>query len=545
MKKLFFVLFLASVFLAYLSPIELGDVWWHLRTGQWIVEHGALPEDEDPFSVTAPSGIGSELSAFWISQIFIYSAYKVAGLYGLIGLKALLFCLTFIVLVLVIKDVGIKEPLSYAVLLPLVFFGIHYGETRPQSFSFLFFAITLYLLERQRRDGKPSYPLLVLMPLWANSHPGFVSGAGLLAVYSLWQVRWLRPKTLSLNAASFALSALNPNGLRPIGWTLGLIGGSLRNQVPIHEHLSPQKFAQMTGETAVYGLVIFFALTGGLSFLISIIKRKLPDFLHLMLFALFCYAAFSTFRAGMFFALFWVAVISKNLAMFEISPKVQSALRPVVFVAVIAITALVFIPSSIIKRPAMNESLIPKKVSDYLLKEGPGGALFNPYEWGGYLIWRLYPKYRVFADGRALLDMEEYDRVLRARPGWQAILSKYKVEIVTYWPLLPYDGRVPQIVFALLKSDEWSPVYWDLTSVVFVRTEIAKTTIKKSALWELLTSLALTNIPSKGAKAYIALGEIYAQRQMPSEAKRAFQEALRLDPKNIEARILLETDTKR
>ena len=35
--------------LATVHPVFDWDIWWHLRTGQWIAEHGRLP-DHDPFT---------------------------------------------------------------------------------------------------------------------------------------------------------------------------------------------------------------------------------------------------------------------------------------------------------------------------------------------------------------------------------------------------------------------------------------------------------------------------------------------------------------
>ena len=36
-----------------MQPVQDLDIWWHLRTGQWIVEHRAVPVT-DPFSSFGP-----------------------------------------------------------------------------------------------------------------------------------------------------------------------------------------------------------------------------------------------------------------------------------------------------------------------------------------------------------------------------------------------------------------------------------------------------------------------------------------------------------
>ena len=49
-----------------MTPITDPDIWWHLRTGQWIVEHGAVPMT-DPFS---SYGMGKPWIAYsWLFEI--------------------------------------------------------------------------------------------------------------------------------------------------------------------------------------------------------------------------------------------------------------------------------------------------------------------------------------------------------------------------------------------------------------------------------------------------------------------------------------------
>ena len=57
------------------------DLWWHLRTGQWIVETGHIPH-ADPFSFTR---VGSPWVAHeWLSELIFYELWKFAGAAGLL-----------------------------------------------------------------------------------------------------------------------------------------------------------------------------------------------------------------------------------------------------------------------------------------------------------------------------------------------------------------------------------------------------------------------------------------------------------------------------
>src|SRR5580765_1772602 len=73
------------------------DLWWHLRTGQWIMETGHIPRS-DPFSFTRA---GSPwVSHEWLSEVVFYEVWKWAGGAGLIVLSALVTTAGFMLLFL-------------------------------------------------------------------------------------------------------------------------------------------------------------------------------------------------------------------------------------------------------------------------------------------------------------------------------------------------------------------------------------------------------------------------------------------------------------
>ena len=44
----------------------------------------------------------------------------------------------------------------------------------------------------------------------------------------------------------------------------------------------------------------------------------------------------------------------------------------------------------------------PVEAADFLQAHPVAGQMFNAYEQGGYLMWRLWPRKSIFIDGRAL-----------------------------------------------------------------------------------------------------------------------------------------------
>ena len=56
------------------------DTWWHLRAGQWIVEHCAVPQ-QDPFSHTR---LGERWQyPGWLVEVPMYAIYQAFGPGGL------------------------------------------------------------------------------------------------------------------------------------------------------------------------------------------------------------------------------------------------------------------------------------------------------------------------------------------------------------------------------------------------------------------------------------------------------------------------------
>lgn len=558
MKKFLPPIFWAGVLLVFLTPMELGDIWWHLSTGKWIVESRGLP-GADPFSYVESADGGLILKGYWLCQIFLYAVWLYAGLPGLICVKAVTFASIFYVLLRFLKGCAIGSPWSYILLLPGIVIATSYDEIRPQSFTFLFFSLALFILERGRDSGRASalWPLPPLMLLWSNTHPEFIVGDALIALYAGEALFLSNPdrqasrRRAFLLLLSIAASALNPNALAAFAKTAELLGETMRSSFPSHEYLPPGRFAALTGQRHLYPALISLLSIGAAGFILRLARKGGVDILQLLLFVSLSYFSLKTFRAGMFAAMLTVAVTGKNLSAtpmpdlagtFEkagaLRPKfLRPFLFPLVAAAVFLATAFSLVPRSALMRPLMSKNIFPEKAISFIRQEGLPANLYHPYELGGFLIWRLYPGYKVFTDGRAITPFSYYNDVLHARPSWRQTLERHGVNTVLYWPLMPLSGEAPPVVMALLKDEGWSPVYWDFQSVVFTRTPLAKRPLSREAIWELLIMLIRANIGKSPEVAlhYSALGEVYLNRGQRPEAKAAFIEALRLNPKDKKA----------
>lgn len=91
--------------------------------------------------------------------------------------------------------------------------------------------------------------------------------------------------------------------------------------------------------------------------------------------------------------------------------------------------------------------------------------MFNYFPWGGYLLYRLYPEYRVFIDGQTDFYGEaltrEYETVITVAPGWEQVLARYAVN----WVIIPAEQPLGQA----LRQAGWQEIYRDAAAVILRR----------------------------------------------------------------------------
>jgi hypothetical protein len=113
-----------------------------------------------------------------------------------------------------------------------------------------------------------------------------------------------------------------------------------------------------------------------------------------------------------------------------------------------------------------NSKRFPVQAAEVIVKRNIRGPIFCPDNWGGYLIYRLYPNPKVMVDDRHDLYGEQffkdYLKLVRVEPGWDRVLNERAVN----WALLPVGSTLPN---ALQATPGWSINYRDETAVLFQR----------------------------------------------------------------------------
>ena len=446
------------------------DLWWHLRTGQWILETGHIPH-ADPFSFTRA---GSPwISHEWLSEVTFYELWKIGGMGALIVFAAVVTTAGFVLLFLRCraKPSGAAATVALGALAAAPAWGV-----RPQMFTFVLASLMLWLVERGER--RPWHLLLIppLFVLWLNLHAGFALGPALLlciAVGMTWEAasgatlwREIRPhwfRVVGVLLACMALVPLNPSGAQLYRYPLDVLRSPEMRSFIAEWH--PPNFHEVRYLSV---LAIWLALLAACS-----LPRSRPRARVAVPLALTFLAAFDAVRHIPIFVLLAVPVIAGIFPagsqpaspLAGVEPGVRRAFRAAILI-LMAGFAVVRWDSLLRAQATVEAEEFPLRATAFLRARPSPERLLAYYDWGGYAIWRLYPQYRVFIDGRADLYgdemLREFQTSLRLNNGWKAILDRWQVESV----LLPASAPLAE---GLQVSPDWQAVYRDDKAILFVR----------------------------------------------------------------------------
>jgi hypothetical protein len=463
------------------------DLWWHLRTGQWIVETGQVPHS-DPFSFTRAGH--AWVSHEWLSEVVFYELWKHGGAAALIVFSAMVTTLGFMLLYLRCLPSGGKRHWAAAATALSALAAAPSWGVRPQMFTFTLASLLLWLIEAGEFRPKLMLWIPPLFLIWLNLHAGFALGPALLLAYGAglimetalgntpWQqTRPILLRVLLLLLACLALVPLNPSGSQLYRYPFDTLRSSGMRSL-IGEWHSPDFHASMYRPLLLVWLLLLTALASSRS------RTRGRIIVPLILVS---FAALDAVRHVPIFVLLATPIIAAALpaSASAVSDRRRDAsrFRPLFNGAVIilfAVFALVKWVSLARNQDAREAERFPQQAVAFLRTTAPNPGesstnIFVYYDWGGYAIWKLYPEYRVFADGRADLYADDLLRqsiktVVELRTGWRDVLERWKVEVV----LVPPSCALAQ---ALLLDPNWHAQFSDSKAIVLLRTHPAPPTI--------------------------------------------------------------------
>ncbi len=486
-RQLLVVMFFLLIFACAARPITDPDFWWHLKTGQYLVESRSIPAT-DMFSTfhTGKEWVTHE----WLSQLFIYGAYELVGFGGLIVLFAGIVTGAFLISYRRFRHLVPHPYVAGLALLLGAFATLPTWGVRPQMFSLLLASVFLLILDRFSRTGgrRGLYWLVPLTVVWVNLHGGFALGLGLilLTVVGLgleggmvlgWSVKtiWNRVRPLvAIWVACLFSVALNPNGVRIYSYPFETIKSRAMMKY-IGEWWSPDFHLLMFQPLAS---LIFLTLV------VLALSRKHKSLKDLLLLSVTGLAALRSGRNVGFFALVAIPMLAEHSwewlrvqrwGKWLTEPEAReegktAALKIALNIILLVIAPVGFALSRVAvngsKQGRVNYDSFPAAAVDFMMARDLPQPLYNEYGWGGYLIWRAYPQYKVYIDGRADVYgdrfLEEYLMIHGGQKNWRELFERNGIRTALVNPNSP-------IASLLRQEPGWQKLFEDPQAAIFTK----------------------------------------------------------------------------
>lgn len=567
--------FLVAVFLLAAFKMYEPDSWWHLKTGELIARSGFIPH-VDPFTYTVAGAPWT--SHQWLAEVIFYLVFAAAGPAGLIIFKAAVVTLTFWLLLRIFLNRHVNRILAAAIILCGAYLVRPMFVERPYILTYLLLALFFYILDRYRDAGsRLLYLLPALTCLWANLHAGFIFGLIAMGIYvfeNIVRALFFKSgpahgidKRLPVVAGLSLLAALlNPHGYHAL----------------IHPFLIVKLYAaggligsgMLPPTLREFPLFFFLLLLLVFSVLLTFRKLRLADGLSMVCFT---YLALSSRRGMEPFLIMTGPVLGRHLQLLleKIGTKRFAGFRHrdtiAAVVNVLAGIALVTVAGLLLDTQkhlefglGVNSSMYPEKAVRFIREHDVHGNMYNEPDWGGYLIWRLYPQWKVFVDSRGDV-CQDVLRDLQPAGGqadWNGIVRKYGIDyaVMGYTEMVYAEGLTGG---RTLPQKDWALVYWDDVSMVYVKRIPAMTRLIKTFEYRYVkpdldlayldgylrsgnVNPVLLELERKisedpeSFRAHLAYGYLLGRLGMQRQAMREFETVLRINKREKKAREMLD-----
>lgn len=486
-KAIIFYLFLFLFILALSTTAKIYDydLWARLIVGKFILQTGHVPMHD--FLSYTPTHLWYDHE--WGSSVIFYFIQKHFYGAGILILESFLVFLSFFFVVKTVELRGVKTTHAYNFLFYFFAYSTMSYQLRSpircQLFSFLLFAIFIYLLERARKNSGKNLELYISVPIlmiiWNNLHGGCVSGIGLIFMYVVGEFLNKKPVKKYIIALVLAVIVLpiNPWGFDYLPF---LLKANTMQRKYVTEWWSIFFYQNLHKyiKFKIFALIMVFIESG---FLIKGFISKKLDFdktkfivlistltlaiMHVKMIPLFVISA-GCFLYDDFYTFFnW---LTRNLF-----KKIWFYKDFVVycFISIFIFTNL----SAKSFEPIVSINNFPLLSVEFVRINNLKGNLLTNLAFGSYASYKLYPNNKIFMDGRyeevypdfLMTMLKDFHLV---ENNWDVLLKKYPPDVMiieNYYPI--YN--------VLISSPDWKLVYnGDRDFGVFVKTKDLRKTYK-------------------------------------------------------------------
>ena len=518
------------------------DLGRHLKLGEIIVQTHLVPTT-NLFSYTNPDF--PFINTHWLFEVFVYFWSTTLGLQSLLILKTIILLFSvWLILKIVPKE-------NKALLLPLGFIFLHVLrerlELRPEIFSFLFTAGTYYILEKRT---KYIYFLPFIQLIWINTHIYFFIGLILQVIFLIHAgyqcLRFnLKGCKLKLPIIIFILSVLasliNPNGLSGLLYPLNVTKNYGYTTV---EHQTMFLLENIGFRDPNF---LFVKLSIGiivLSLLALAIKRKF-ELKNILLSLSGLGFALLNVRSFPYLVFLSLPALLQNFGL--VKRNFVTGFLFLVFSFMLLLESFFYLNGDYYK---YNESINQVSLSyvesgkatmDFVLKNNLPNPIFNNFDIGSYIIYRGYPKYSVFVDGRPGAYPKEFfiNTYVPAQYDYNKFkeldkLMGFKTIIFSHTDQTPWGKAFLQNV---IKDESWKIVYIDDFMIVLVKD------VQNISVID-LAKLSPNSYNFNNHVSYLRLGLFLLSTQNVESGKMFIEKTLQLFPDDPIANYLIGQSPK-
>jgi len=412
---------------------------------------------------------------------------------------------------------------------------------KPEMFTTFFFVITVFVLFWARTFKYHKllflYPLLFLV--WVNTHGGFLFGLFFISAFLVFDAifyylrlnkeissQYLRHLTLAAGF-SYLFILINPYGLE---FHIDMIKyffmpeymGSARR---LYAYINLWDHVRLTMNSVNFvnsalTLLFFISCYIALS-MYAFFKKNIYDLTLLFVNLIFFFISMSAARLVLFYPFIWF--FSFHFLLWRCNlQKIGKNINLITLLQFVAVSCFCFYISVCVSPDRTwfglgYEDYIPKKESEYIVKHHLDAPLFNDYLSGGYLLWAIYPDYKVFIDPRygpyvnqVLTDW--FDIGTKYPPtnqGLEMFLAKYPIKTAIIH--VAYGNYITWF----LNHKDWRLAFFDKTAAVIIhKSKIPE--LSKEALDTDLSTGRFINLSNPTQlinlfEFYIYIGAIYGQ----------------------------------
>ena len=440
-NKYNFLIISIFIFVLTFAPSLDSDSFWHLKTGEWILENG-FPQ-KDMFSYWDSEFIAHE----WLFDVVAFKIYDLFGYQSLMILRVLILGTILWVSLKLAKKRGMGNSFVAMSALIFIVLAAKMFIVRPQILSALFICLEIYILENYKKP----WILPILSLIFANIHGGLIFVFCLIYLVYLFSDIW--NKTISkkeiLTKILIFMGIILTVFITPYGADCALYGSKMPGYV---RDVITEFFPIIKSEEDIFLLLFMFLPIACMAYV------KNVDIKDILMFSM-----------GFLMSILWIRMITIfifiyiiygcpyiykilievkekfNVKDFEISNNILKYCQIMygIFICGLAgffiVSTVGFTMSTSLENDIKKESLskyAPMEIVNYLKDNvnSESEIVMNHYNLGGYLLFNDLP---VFVDGRTDVYLEEYGNkpvyndytdIINAEENVDILIDEYDID---------------------------------------------------------------------------------------------------------------------